>query len=77
MAGVSMRDLKQRIKVMENTKQITKAMEMVASSKLRRAQSRVLASRPYFEILYDTLNAIADNTDDFTSAWRGAITTTC
>ena len=69
MAGVSMRDLKQRIKVMENTKQITKAMEMVASSKLRRAQSRVLASRPYFEILYDTLNAIADNTDDFTSAY--------
>ena len=38
MAGVSMKDIKLRIRSMESTKQITKAMEMVASSKLRRAQ---------------------------------------
>ena len=37
MAGVSMKDIKSRIKSMESTKQITKAMEMVAASKLRRA----------------------------------------
>ena len=62
MAGVSMKDIKLRIKSMESTKQITKAMEMVAASKLRRAQARIQNSRPYFEILYDTLNTIANNT---------------
>ena len=67
MAGVSMKDIKLRIKSMESTKQITKAMEMVAASKLRRAQERVANSRPYFEILYDTLNTIANNTEDFAS----------
>ena len=67
MAGVSMKDIKLRIKSMESTKQITKAMEMVAASKLRRAQERVTASRPYFEILFDTLNTIANNTEDFSS----------
>ena len=64
MAGVSMKDIKSRIKSMESTKQITKAMEMVAASKLRGAQERVLASRPYFEVLYQTMHDIADaNTD--------------
>jgi len=67
MAGVSMKDIKLRIKSMESTKQITKAMEMVAASKLRRAQERVANSRPYFEILFDTLNTIANNTEDFSS----------
>ena len=67
MAGVSMKDIKLRIKSMESTKQITKAMEMVAASKLRRAQDRVANSRPYFEILFDTLNTIANNTEDFES----------
>ena len=67
MAGVSMKDIKLRIKSMESTKQITKAMEMVAASKLRRAQDRVANSRPYFEILFDTLNTIANNTEDFAS----------
>ena len=69
MAGVSMKDIKLRIKSMENTKQITKAMEMVASSKLRRAQERVQNSRPYFETLYDTLTTIANNTEDFSSPY--------
>ena len=67
MAGVSMKDIKLRIKSMESTKQITKAMEMVAASKLRRAQDRVANSRPYFEILFDTLNTIANNTEGFES----------
>ena len=69
MAGISMKDIKLRIKSMESTKQITKAMEMVAASKLRRAQERVASSRPYFEIFYDTLNTIANNTEDFTSPY--------
>ncbi len=69
MAGVSMKDIKLRIKSLESTKQITKAMEMVAASKLRRAQERVANSRPYFEILFDTLNTIANNTDDFHSPY--------
>lgn len=67
MVGVFMKDIKLRIKSMESTKQITKAMEMVATSKLRRAQERVANSRPYFEILFDTLNTIANNTEDFSS----------
>ncbi len=69
MSGVSMKDIKLRIKSMESTKQITKAMEMVAAYKLRRAQERVANSRPYFEILYDTLNTIANNTEDFSSPY--------
>ena len=64
MAGVSTKEIKNRIRSMESTKQITKAMEMVAASKLRRAQSQVLSSRPYFEILYATIqNILAQNQD--------------
>lgn len=58
MAG-SMKDIKLRIKSVESTMQITKAMELVASSKLRRAKERVEQSRPYFETLYKTLFDIA------------------
>jgi F-type H+-transporting ATPase subunit gamma len=58
MAGVSTKEIKNRIRSMESTKQITKAMEMVAASKLRRAQAQVLSSRPYFEILYSTIQDI-------------------
>ena len=67
MAGVSTKEIKTRIRSMESTKQITKAMEMVASSKLRHAQAKVLASRPYLESLYETiLDVVAHNTE-FTS----------
>jgi len=58
MAGVSTKEIKNRIRSMESTRQITKAMEMVAASKLRHAQARVLNSRPYFEILYETITDI-------------------
>lgn len=64
MAGGSMKDIKLRIKSVESTMQITKAMELVASSKLRKAKERVERSRPYFATLYKTLNDIvADNTE--------------
>ena len=69
MAGVSTKEIKNRIRSMESTKQITKAMEMVAASKLRRAQAQVLSSRPYFEILYSTINDIVDSTRDFSSPY--------
>ena len=69
MAGVSTKEIKNRIRSMESTKQITKAMEMVAASKLRRAQAQVLNSRPYFEILYSTINDIVDANRDFSSPY--------
>lgn len=58
MAG-SMKDIKLRIKSVESTMQITKAMELVASSKMRRAKERVEHSHPYFETLYESLTKIA------------------
>ena len=69
MAGVSTKEIKNRIRSLESTKQITKAMEMVASSKLRRAQSQVQSSRPYFEILYDTIHRIVDANREFSSPY--------
>ena len=69
MAGVSTKEIKNRIRSMESTKQITKAMEMVAASKLRKAQSQVLSSRPYFEILFSTINQIVDSNRDLSSPY--------
>ena len=69
MAGVSTKEIKNRIRSMESTKQITKAMEMVAASKLRKAQAQVLNSRPYFEILFSTINDIVDSNQDFASVF--------
>jgi len=69
MAGVSTKEIANRIRSMESTKQITKAMEMVAASKLRRAQAQVLNSRPYFEILYSTINDIVESNRDFSSPY--------
>ena len=69
MAGVSTKEIKNRIRSMENTRQITKAMEMVASSKLRRAQAQVLRSRPYFETLYSTIQTIARSDRSFSSPY--------
>ena len=72
MAGVSTKEIKNRIRSMESTKQITKAMEMVAASKLRRAQAQVLSSRPYFEILYATIQNIMAQNQDTESAFLKA-----
>ena len=69
MAGVSTKEIKNRIRSMESTKQITKAMEMVAASKLRHAQQRVLSARPYFEVLASTIADIVDNNTDFSSPY--------
>ena len=69
MATVSTKEIKNRIRSMESTRQITKAMEMVASSKLRRAQAQVASSRPYFEILYSTIQDIVSSNRDFSSPY--------
>jgi F-type H+-transporting ATPase subunit gamma len=52
-------DLRRRIRSVKNTQQITKAMKMVAASKLRRAQERVIAARPYATTLEATLASLA------------------
>ena len=69
MAGVSTKEIKNRIRSMESTKQITKAMEMVASSKLRKAQSQVMNTRPYFEILHKTIQQIVAADREVSSAY--------
>jgi F-type H+-transporting ATPase subunit gamma len=58
----TLRDIKRRIRSVKSTQQITKAMEMVAAAKLRRAQSRVLATRPYaraMDAMLENLSATA------------------
>ena len=55
MATANIKDVKRRIKSVENTMQITKAMELVATSKLRSAKERAVASQPYFNTLYQTM----------------------
>ena len=63
----SMKAIKNRIKSVENTRQITKAMQLVATSKMRKAKERIETSRPFFEILSDALSDIAGSTKDFSS----------
>lgn len=67
MAGLSSRAIKNRIKSMESTRQITKAMELVASSKLRSAQNKAISSRPYFNALYDAMREISNSSPTFAS----------
>lgn len=59
MAGASMKDIKLRIHSVENTMQITKAMQLVASSKLRGARMRMESSRPYLQIARRAIEEIA------------------
>lgn len=72
MAGVSTKQIKSRIRSMESTKQITKAMEMVAASKLRRAQTQIQAARPYFQILRQTIDDILAANREMSSAYLTA-----
>lgn len=69
MAGVSTKEIKNRIRSMESTKQITKAMEMVATSKLRKAQAQVASSRPYFQIFSTAISDIIAANTDFSSPY--------
>lgn len=60
MATANMKDVKRRIKSVESTMQITKAMQLVASSKLRKAKERAEKAQPYFTTLYETMCEIAE-----------------
>ena len=67
--AANMKAVKLRIKSVESTMQITKAMELVASSKLRKAKERVDTCRPYFQELYRTLQDIAKGNTEFYSIY--------
>jgi F-type H+-transporting ATPase subunit gamma len=55
----SLIDIRRRIRSVKNTQQITKAMKMVSAAKLRRAQDRVIAARPYAQIMQRMLTNVA------------------
>jgi F-type H+-transporting ATPase subunit gamma len=56
-------DIRRRIRSVINTRQITKAMKMVSAAKLRRAQDRALAARPYAQMLTNVLQSIVSRTE--------------
>lgn len=60
----SLRDIRRRIRSVRNTAQITKAMQMVAASRMRRAQQRVLASRPYADAVQSMLGELSQQRVD-------------
>jgi F-type H+-transporting ATPase subunit gamma len=60
----STRDIRRRIKSVKNTRQITKAMELVAASKMKKAQQAALAGRAYADIMAEMLAAIAARVDE-------------
>ena len=69
MAGASMNDIKARIKSVQSTMQITKAMELVATSKLRRAKERAENARPYHDILSNVIFDIESTCEAKLSLW--------
>lgn len=60
----STRDIRRRIKSVKNTRQITKAMELVAASKMKKAQQAALAGRPYAELMARMLSALAVHVEE-------------
>ncbi|HAB18663.1 MAG TPA: ATP synthase F1 subunit gamma [Verrucomicrobiota bacterium] len=62
----STRDIRRRIKSIKNTAQITKAMQMVASAKMRKAQMSALAGRPYAQLMNEVLAAATAGAGEFT-----------
>ncbi len=62
-----MKDIKRRIKSVGSTRQITKAMELVSSSKLRKAKQRAEQARPYFNELYRSMCEISSANTDFST----------
>ena len=62
----STKEIKRRIKSVKSTKKITKAMELVAASKMKRAVSSTLASRLYAEYSWEVLTSVAQNTEEIT-----------
>ena len=63
MAGASMNDIKARIKSVTGTMQITKAMELVATSKLRRQKERAEKCRPFYEVAGEAIDGILSSSE--------------
>ena len=61
----STRDIRRRIKSIKNTAQITKAMQMVAAAKMRKAQQAALSGRPYAELMNGVLAEVSTGLGDF------------
>src|ERR1700722_13555479 len=61
----STRDIRRRIKSVKNTSQITKAMQMVAAAKMRKAQQAALVGRPYADLLNEVLTRASARTASF------------
>ena len=61
-------DLRRRIRSVKNTRQITKAMKMVSAAKLRRAQERALAARPYARMISNVLDSLIRRVDIYDEA---------
>jgi F-type H+-transporting ATPase subunit gamma len=61
----SLRDLRRRIKSVQNTRKITKAMELVAAARMRRAQERVLAARPYADEIRNVMADLMQRTPEY------------
>lgn len=60
----NLRDIRRRIRSVKNTAQLTKAMQMVASSKMRKAQEAATAGRPYAQLLTKVLSEVSQHTGD-------------
>ncbi len=69
MAGASMNDIKARMKSVQSTMQITKAMELVATSKLRKAKENAEKSRPFYEVIKKAIDDIDQSGDVLNSKW--------
>ncbi len=67
-----MKAVKLRIKSVQNTMQITKAMQLVAASKLRKAKDKAMESKPYLRTMKSTLTKIANENTDFQSPYTKA-----
>lgn len=70
MAGASMNDIKSRMRSVQSTMQITKAMELVATSKLKRAKEKTEKSRPYYEVMSEAIKSIEGSPEASTSPWH-------
>ncbi len=63
MSGGNLQDIRRRVRSVKNIQQITRAMKFVAASKLRRAQDRIFAARPYANRMLAVLNSLATRAD--------------
>ena len=57
-------DLRRRVRSVKNIRQITRAMRMVAASKLRRTQDRIINSRPFSDKAWEVMNGLAERTEN-------------